>query len=180
MTTKKKAKRKRTRKKTSKHRKPKDMPKLNGRPTLYRKVFDEMAYNMMLLGATQEQLAAHFGVDVATIEKWIKKHEGFRRAVKEGGFPADAAVAASLFQRACGYEHEDTKFFCHMGTIVSTTYTKKYAPDTAAAFIWLKNRAGWVDKRHVEQDVREYDPDACEEIRIKARKLNFQDTGDDD
>lgn len=31
-----------------------------------------------------------------------------------------------------------------------TKITKHYPPDTAAAFIWLKNRAGWRDKQDIE------------------------------
>ena len=36
------------------------------------------------------------------------------------------------------------------GEVIITDITKHYPPDTAAAFIWLKNRQGWRDKQELE------------------------------
>ena len=98
------------------------------------------------MGATDAEMADFFGVQEKTINNW-KRRKGFLQSIKEGKIQADAEVAESLFKRACGYEHPETKVFCNSdGDITTEEVTKCYPPDTAAAFIWLKNRAGWKDK----------------------------------
>lgn len=41
----------------------------------------------------------------------------------------------------------------YQGDVTITPIVKHYPPDTAAAFIWLKNRAGWRDKQEVDHTV---------------------------
>jgi hypothetical protein len=59
-------------------------------------------------------------------------------------------VAESLYRRAIGYEHSAVKIFMPAGATepVYAPYTEHYPPDTAASFIWLKNRRkqDWRDK----------------------------------
>jgi len=123
--------------------------KKNGRPTKFKPEYLEQAYKLCLLGATDEEMADFFGVRVTTIDNWKKKRKKFLGAVKRGKIAADANVAESLYKRACGYEHPEDKIFCTDGNVTTVATTKHYPPDTAAAFIWLKNRAGWTDKRDV-------------------------------
>ena len=61
-------------------------------------------------------------------------------------------MAKSLYNRACGYSHKEVVLHQYQGDIIQTEVTKQYPPDTAAAFIWLKNRRGanWRDKHEVE------------------------------
>ena len=84
-------------------------------------------------------MARFFEVHEATINRWKQKYPKFCESIKKGKEEADANVADSLYQRATGYEHEDTYFAQFQGEIITETYTKHYPPDTAAAFIWLKN-----------------------------------------
>ena len=130
-----------------------------GRPTRYKKEFDEEVYKLCLLGATDDDIADFFGVTDRTIDRWKIKHKGFCRSLKRGKIQADAQVAERLFKRACGYEHPETKFFVvsqpgpNSGSEIEERETvKHYPPDTAAAFIWLKNRAGWKDKQQHEHE----------------------------
>jgi len=121
-----------------------------GRPTKYKSEYDDQAYKYCLLGATNERLGELFEVDSSTINDWIAKYETFSAAVKRGRVIADAEVAQSLFHRAKGYSHPDVHISNFQGEITKTETVKHYPPDTAAGFIWLKNRAKWRDKQEVE------------------------------
>ena len=117
-----------------------------GRKSIYRVTFPEMAYKLCLLGVTDAMMAEVFEVSEATLNTWKKKHPLFLESVKKGKVQADAEVAKALFSRACGYSHPDVHISNFQGEITVTHIIKHYPPDTAAAFIWLKNRAGWKDK----------------------------------
>ncbi len=111
-----------------------------GRPTKYKKAFNEEVRKLCLLRATDIEIADFFSVTEATITTWKKKHPDFLVSIKEGKIKADATIADSLYQRAKGYEHEDVHISNYKGKITKTKIIKHYPPDTAAAFIWLKNR----------------------------------------
>lgn len=121
-----------------------------GRPTKYKEEYAEQAYKYCLLGADDEKLAEFFEVHVDTIYEWTKKHKVFSEAKKNGKDRADADVAQSLYKRATGYSYKEKKISSGQdGKEYITETTKEVVPDTAAAFIWLKNRQSnrWRDKR---------------------------------
>jgi len=120
-----------------------------GRPTPYLPEYAEQAGKLCKLGATDEELADFFGVDVRTIGRWKNAHAEFCQALKDGKTLADATVAERLFSRACGYSCQETKFATFEGMITDQKeVTKHYPPDTTAAIFWLKNRQKdkWRDK----------------------------------
>ena len=121
-----------------------------GAPSKYKKEYNEQARKLCLLGSTDESMADFFNVSVATIDNWKNKYSEFLGAIREGKVFADANVADALYNRALGYSHKDTHISNFQGKITVTPITKHYAPDTGAAFIWLKNRGGWKDKQEVE------------------------------
>lgn len=120
------------------------------RPTKYKPEYSEQVYKFCLLGATDEQIADFLGVAVSTIYLWAQVEPEFSEARKNGKLGADANVAESLYHRALGYSHPEEKLFQHEGRVIRADTVKQYPPDTAAAFIWLKNRAGWRDKQEHE------------------------------
>lgn len=124
-----------------------------GRPTKYRKEYNEQVYKLCLLSATDKELADFFGTSEVTINAWKKRFPTFLKSIKRGKIKADAEVAEKLFRRACGYSHPDVHISNYQGDITVTGITKHYPPDTAAAFIWLKNRRGWKDKSVTELKV---------------------------
>lgn len=124
--------------------------KKNGRPTKYKPEYCKQVYKLCLLNATDAQIGDVFEVNEATINRWKKSYPEFCESLKKGKIQADAEVAKSLFHRACGYSHPDVHISNYQGDITVTNITKHYPPDTAAAFIWLKNRAGWTDKQTTE------------------------------
>lgn len=123
-----------------------------GRPTQYKPEYAKQTFRLCLLGATDASLAEFFEVSEVTINAWKNKHPEFLNAIRRGKEEADSKIAEALYHRAKGYRHPDCKIVADAKTgdehIVE--YTKHYPPDTAAAFIWLKNRAGWRDKQDVE------------------------------
>lgn len=124
-----------------------------GRPTKYRPEYAELAYKMCLLkNCTDEELAKIFGVETSTIYNWKHSQPKFLEAIQNGKEIADSKVVASLHERATGYSHPEDKIFLHEGQPVIVPTTKHYPPDTAAAFIWLKNRQSgkWRDRQEIE------------------------------
>jgi len=147
--------------------------KKNGRPTKYLAKYGEEVYKLCLLNATDAQIADFFGVAESTVNLWKVKHDKFSESIKRGKIQADSEVADRLYHRACGYEHPETKVFCHEGEITTHEVVKHYPPDTAAAFIWLKNRAGWKDKSEHAIGLQAFTPSQCDSIRaILADRCN--------
>ncbi len=127
-----------------------------GRPTDYRPEHCELARKLCLLrGMTDQELAFYFDVTEGTINNWKKAHPEFLQSIKEGKTMADANIAASLYERARGYTHEEVHVSNYQGDITLTPLKKHYPPDTAAAIIWLKNRqpGAWRDRiEHTGKD----------------------------
>ncbi|MDY0071807.1 MAG: hypothetical protein RBR77_04075 [Thauera sp.] len=123
-----------------------------GRPTAYREEFNEQAYKLCLLGATDAEMADFFGVSEQTLNAWKKAHGGFLESITRGKLLADATVAEKLYQRAIGYEHEAVKIMQYQGEELLVPYTERYPPDTQAASLWLRNRqpSKWRDKQELE------------------------------
>lgn len=105
-------------------------------------------------GLTMEQLAVVLEVNVDSLYQWLKDSPEFSEAIKASKAIADDRVERALFERAIGYSHPEEKIFCSEGIIVRAQTTKHYPPDTAAAFIWLKNRRGDVWRDKIEQEHR--------------------------
>lgn len=127
----------------------------------YKSEYDELAYNYALLGATDRQMAEFFDVSEVTINEWKKVHPSFLKSMSGGKSQADALVAKSLFHRALGYSHPETKIATRDGQITDTLdVVKHYAPDTAAASFWLKNRQPdiWRDKKEIAIDENNLTP----------------------
>lgn len=145
-----------------------------GRPTLYKPEYADLAYKYCLLGAKNDQLAEFFEVVVSTISLWLVEHQEFSEAVKKGRFQADAEIAHALYHRAKGYSHDAVKIFNDKEAgVTQVPYTEHYPPDTAAAFIWLKNRAGWRDRQEVTgADGKDLIPEAPPITEV-ARRLAF-------
>lgn len=101
-----------------------------------------------MLGATDAELGAHFGVAERTIHRWKQDHPGFLKALTEGKALADARVAHALYHRAIGYSHRAVKIFQSSGRSFEHEYTEYFPPDPVSCIFWLKNRRPdlWRDK----------------------------------
>lgn len=117
-----------------------------GRPSDFRDIYVEMGFKFSLLGADDEKLAELLGTSIGSLSRWKKSNRKFREAIKKGKDYADAKVAEALYNRATGFIHKKAlKLFYNkdLNKVIRARYALYYPPDTAAAFIWLKNRQGW-------------------------------------
>jgi len=125
-----------------------------GRPTVYHDSYPKQASKLAQLGATDQEVADFFEVDVRTIYRWKHDHDEFCQALKIGKEVADDRVERSLYQKAIGYEQEEVKIFmpANADAPVYAPYRAKIAPDTTAGIFWLKNRRSqvWRDKQDHE------------------------------
>lgn len=141
-----------------------------GRPTKYEEKYNEQARKLCLLGYTDKELADFFEICEATLNNWKIEYPEFLESIKKGKDIADAEVVESLFQRATGYEHEETKFFQYEGSIISEDTVKHYPPDVGAAALWLKNRQTikWakVERMRAEREEEENKSPTKVEIEI--------------
>lgn len=125
-----------------------------GRPTKYKPEYCQQATALCMLGFTNEKLAQFFDVSEETIYDWQRTKKEFSEALLNGRDKASAKVAISLFQRACGYSHQEEKIFQHDGEIIRAETTKHYPPEVKAIALWLKNKFPdlWRDKQEIEGD----------------------------
>jgi hypothetical protein len=125
-----------------------------GRPSAYDPDFARQAGKLCQLGATDQELADFFEVDVRTIYRWKHDQDDFCQALKSGKGVADERVERSLYQRAIGYEQDEVKIFMPASSPapVYAPFRAKVAPDVTAAIFWLKNRRRdeWRDKQEVD------------------------------
>lgn len=113
-----------------------------GRPTKYDPSLGEKARKLALLGMTDVEVADIFGVNPDTLYEWDNRYPEFSEIRSRGKTEADARVAASLYERAIGYSHEDVHPSSYQGLVTLTPIIKYYPPDTQAATLWLSNRQG--------------------------------------
>ena len=130
-----------------------------GAPSKQPTVDLEMVKKLADAGLTNDQLAVALNVSTSTVKNWKSpKNETFwpefLTAIKSGKSLSDDKVERSLWERAIGYEHEDVHITAYEGDVTETPIVKHYPPDTAAAFIWLKNRRPekWRDRREIGVD----------------------------
>jgi len=125
-----------------------------GRPSEFKPEYASQAAKLAALGATDQEVADFFEVDVRTIYRWKHDHDEFCQSLKVGKDVADSRVERSLYQRAIGYEQEEVKIFmpANAANPIYAPFRAKIAPDTTAAIFWLKNRrsAEWRDKTETE------------------------------
>jgi hypothetical protein len=120
----------------------------------YRKEYARIAEFLCARGATDDDLAAAFGVVKQTIYTWKGAHPAFAAAFSAKD-TADDAVERALYERAVGYEHEAVKLFNHNGSVIEAPYVERYAPDVQAIRLWLINRRPkqWRDRQETTHEV---------------------------
>lgn len=157
---------------------------LNGAPTKYHNQFNEQAYKLALLGATDAELAEFFGVCEATLNKWKIKYPLFVESIHNGKVRADADVAHKLYDRAIGAKWIEQAAFKVRNQTESGVFTEEVVivdlergapPDTQAISLWLRNRKStlWKDKVDINHGGQEDNPIlvAPAEIQQRTTKL---------
>lgn len=125
-------------------------------------------------GKTLYEIADIIGVTSRTISRWQDENPELYQAIKEARQNADSVVEAALFHRAQGLSLPETKVFydSKTGQIIKEEIRKYIPPDTAAAFIWLKNRRPkeWRDRLDINS--QELTPEAKENILDQTSTLD--------
>jgi DNA-binding XRE family transcriptional regulator len=131
-----------------------------GQPTKYKKEYDEQARKLCLMGYTDAQLADFFNVTETTINNWKNQHKSFFESLKAGKVIADAEVVDSLYHRAKGCSHTETKVVSTQNGVELVDVEKHYPPDPTSMIFWLKNRQPdkWRDKQPEENEDKPSSP----------------------
>lgn len=153
-----------------------------GRPTDYKEEYNEKAYKLCLLHATDKELADFFEVSESTLNLWKTKHPDFSESIKKGKIIADANIAESLYQTGNGYERDEVELKVvslgqGQGSEVQEIPVKRYyPPNPTAAIFWLKNRqsAKWRDKQEIEVTDN---TDRAERMRKARERIRNAQTG---
>jgi hypothetical protein len=109
-----------------------------GRPSKYKPEYAEIAYRLCSrLGATNDMLAAAFGVDVDTIREWRAHNDEFSGACRVGKGETDNLVEIGAVQHMTGY-YVEVEELDKFGVVHKL---KKWIPGNAhAAMKWLNCR----------------------------------------
>ena len=127
-----------------------------GRKTLFKDFMFKEGLKLAFHGFTLDQMADFWEVGVTTLRRWLRKYPSFRTALKRAKDEADFKVLRGLYKRACGFKFTEKTYERilikikgngngqpdkeqHQLTLVKQI-KKYYPPDTAAGFIWMKNR----------------------------------------
>lgn len=107
-------------------------------------------------GATDLQLASHFGVSLATLQLWIVCYPEFSNALRQNKEETNDAVERALLHRALGYTFDSEKVFVQDGETIRVPTQEHVPPDVSACTLWLKNRRPehWHDKRELDLSIR--------------------------
>ena len=129
-----------------------------GRTGHWRPEMAEQVYELCLLGYTNKQLAAFYGISLKVIEDWVTNNQDFVDARDRGRDQADAKVARALYERAIGYM-DTIKFVVKdpSGAVLRTEETtKRVHGETGAALKWLamRHRGLWTDTQKSEHTIR--------------------------
>jgi len=113
-----------------------------GRPSPYRPDFAEQARKLCRNGATDRGIADILGVCVRTFYRWRAAHDDVAEALRAGKELADDRVQRALYERACGYDYDDTKIFHPSGAKepVIVPIRVHVQADVGAARQWLASR----------------------------------------
>lgn len=123
--------------------------------------FPQVAEAWARRGLNDEQIAYNLGIGKTAFYEYQNRYPEFAEAVKRGKLPANLVMENAFFKKGKGFEYTErtVESVQKDGSVeirnIKTT-TKYFPPDTAAAFIWLKNREPdlWKDKLDVDTGVR--------------------------
>lgn len=115
--------------------------KKQGRETLWRPEFIETIFLLKSKFFTDAEIAIALGVARTTFIHWKNTKPEVVKVLEEAKQEAIHKTERSLFERANGCSHTETRVFTYQGQIVEHDVVKHYAPDTQAMQFLLNNLA---------------------------------------
>ena len=124
----------------------------------------ERITNWAAKGCTDAEIAHNMGIRRETLYVWKKQHPNISNAIKRGRELSIEIIENTFFAKATGGivvsegieeftgEMRDGKPY--NGTIKKRTVKRELPPDTAAMIFYLKNRAGYSDKKGPEISIQ--------------------------
>lgn len=112
-------------------------------PPTYRPEFAEEARKCALARASDEALARHFDIPLATLHDWIAAVPEFAQAVRTGRKLGDIDMVDRFHQNGRGFTHPAVKIFRPFKPgeeALCVPYTQHHRPNTPAGIFWLVNR----------------------------------------
>ena len=143
-------------------------------PPTYLPKYAEEARKRALMRATDEDLAHHFDIPLATLSEWLATIPDFADAVREGRKMGDADVVDGVHQNAAGFSCEAVKIFRPFAAgeePIRAGYILHRPPHTPAGIFWLINRLpdDWRQKVVIEAK-----PSAADAKKLPRAELNRQ------
>jgi hypothetical protein len=129
------------------------VPAKRGRPSTFREEYLVTVERLMLLGATDAEIAEALQVDISTLYEWQRARPDFAEVLKTRKEPSDQRVVKSLYLRAVGYTYSEKVTIKENGKPIKTVETEhRVPPETVACIFWLKNRQRelWRDRQEVD------------------------------
>lgn len=125
------------------------------------------------LGGTEAALARALNISPQALTKRKRKQGDLVATLKKARAEADAKVEKSLYQRAIGYEHDDTHFASYEGRIISKKYRKHYPPDVVACIYWLNNRQRdrWSNRQDTQINMTQVVAGVPDEVLAGLKRL---------
>lgn len=132
-----------------------------GRPTLYKAEYCNQAYQLCLIGYTDEGLAKFFGIAESTLYSWKNEYPEFSDSIRSGKEFADMEVVHELFKgtkdkvvieqqafkvKTVSWDDKGRK--CEKESVEVIELEKVIPADFRNQQFWLKNRQKvyWRDK----------------------------------
>lgn len=129
--------------------------KFTGGITKYKECYNDRAYKLAKIGATNALIAKKLKVNISTLFNWTKTHPGLKDSIICGRTEFESEVERALMKRAVGFTFNETKTIYNKDDDVITKHvtSKYYPPETSAAVFWLKNKFPDRWKERVESTV---------------------------
>lgn len=151
-----------------------------GRPSDFLPEYAEQARKLCLLGSTDKELAEFFQISESTLNLWKLKHAVFSESIRAGKVVADAEVAASAFQSACGFTRKVQKAIPANEKRAEQVleWEEYFPPNPQAQRLWLINRsAHWRDKQQLEHTGKDGQPLLAEQMSAEDLRRLARERG---
>lgn len=146
-----------------------------GRPSKYesnvKPRFEEIR-EWLRHGATDKEIAKNLGVNPNVFCKYKNEFSELNELIKNGRLEAIQEIKAALFNRAIGFNYQESKLIEDSdGNWKKETYTKYSAPDPTSAMILLKH---WDKANGWTNDPQQLDLKK-KELALKEKQLESEE-----